>query len=96
MPTTRLLSLISVAAVMLSGCNTALSPVSYEPIPGSITYKGQPRSKLNKVPIGSTFTHEIQVGNGDQYIETYQVRPDRDLTIIRRVFRKEPLFPRER
>ena len=26
------------------------------PVPGSITYSGQPRTKLTKAPVGSTFS----------------------------------------
>lgn len=78
--------------LFLVSCTQTISPIEYPPIPGSITYKGQPRTKLTKVPIGSTFQHEIRVGTGDFYIETYQVQPDRSLKIIRRVFRKERIF----
>jgi hypothetical protein len=89
----RSLALCSIAVLTLAGCNNTLSTIDYQPIPGSITYKGQPRSKLTKVPIGSTFSHEIRLGNGDEYHETYQVQPDRSLKIIRRVLHKERLFP---
>lgn len=86
------LSTMIAVGISLAACTNSLSPIEYAPIPGSITYKGQPKSKLNRVPIGSTFQHEIQVGSGDYYIETYQVQPDRNLKIIRRYLRKERLF----
>lgn len=58
------------------------------PIPGSITYKGQPRSKLTKAPIGSTFDHEFRSQEGLLVHETYMIQPDRSLKIVsRRVFR---------
>lgn len=79
-------------SIALSGCTNTISSAEYPPIPGSVTYKGQPRTKLTKVPIGSTFEHEINLGNGDYYFETYQVQPDRSLKIIRRVLRKERIF----
>jgi hypothetical protein len=54
-----------------------------DPVPGSITYKGQPRTKLTKSPIGSTFPHYFTY-RGDDYAETYRIRPDRSLEIISR------------
>ena len=55
-----------------------------EPIKGSITFQGQPRTKLLKSPIGSTFTHRF--GNHE---ETYRIREDRSLEILsRRTFNK--------
>lgn len=84
---------LTVGTMVLSSCNSSISPVSYEPMPGSITFKGQPGTKLTKVPIGSTFRHEFRHGTGDYYIETYQVQPDRSLKIIRRVHKRERLFP---
>ncbi|WP_320197163.1 hypothetical protein RMR10_008230 [Agrobacterium rosae] len=74
-------------ALVLAGCTTTISPSSYEPIPGSITYNGQPRTKLTKSPIGSTFTHNFRRFD-DRVIETYQIQPDRSLKIIdRRIVR---------
>lgn len=74
-------------ALGLAGCTTAISPYGIEPIPGSITYKGQPRTKLTKSPIGSTFTHNFRRFD-DRVIETYQIQPDRSLKIIdRRIVR---------
>lgn len=79
----------------LAGCTTAISPYSVEPIPGSITYNGQPRTKLTKSPIGSTFTHSFRRFD-DRVIETYQIQPDRSLRIIdRRVVRNWSFLVRD-
>nr|WP_108722635.1 hypothetical protein [Agrobacterium rubi] len=88
-------------AVALAGCTatgfsaTTISSYSLEPIPGSITYRGQPRTKLTKSPIGSTFTHNFRRFD-DRVIETYQIQPDRSLKIIdRRIVRDWSLFGRD-
>ncbi|WP_309770937.1 hypothetical protein [Agrobacterium larrymoorei] len=79
---------VSVLAAALVGCTTGISSVNLEPIPGSITYNGQPRTKLTKSPVGSTFTHNFRRWNGDRVIETYQIQPDRSIKIIdRRIIR---------
>lgn len=77
-----------VSALGLSACST----VSYtgpgiEPIPGSITYNGQPRTKLTKSPIGSTFPHNFIDEYNRQVDETYIIRPDRTLAITHREYR---------
>ncbi len=95
-------ALLSAAlAVALTGCTaggfgvTTISSYSVEPIPGSITYRGQPRTKLTKSPIGSTFTHNFRRFD-DRVIETYQIQPDRSLKIIdRRIVRDWSLFGRD-
>lgn len=66
----------------LAGCTTVTPNV--EPIPGSITYGGQPRTKLTKSPIGSTLSNEFVMGDGRLAIETYRVQPDRSLKLERR------------
>lgn len=68
--------------MMLSSCTTAAGTI--EPIPGSITYGGQPRTKLTKSPIGSTFPHRFIDNRGDSWQETYRVAPDRSLELIAR------------
>lgn len=76
-------TLISTCAILvgLASC----TPYYDEPIPGSITYGGhQPRTKLTKAPIGSTFTNQIMDETGRMAIETYRIEPDRSLTLIRR------------
>lgn len=68
------------AALVLASCTTA----ELEPIPGSITYGGQPRTKLTKSPVGSTFSHTFHDQRGSYWSETYQIQPDRSLKIISR------------
>lgn len=72
-----------VAVASLAAC-TSGSPRAIEPIPGSITYGGQPRTKLTKSPIGSTLSNEFVMGDGRFAIETYRVQPDRSLKLERR------------
>lgn len=77
------LSVLGLAAI-LAGCSVAGGGV-LEPVPGSITYGGQPRTKLTKSPIGSTFSHDFRDrSTGQRYVETYRIRPDRSLEIISR------------
>lgn len=76
----RSLAILTVLA--LTGCTTAAPDV--EPIPGSITYGGQPRTKLTKSPVGSTLSNEFVMGDGRLVIETYRVQPDRSLKLERR------------
>lgn len=66
----------------LAGCSTTAPDV--EPIPGSITYGGQPRTKLTKSPIGSTLSNEFVMEDGRFAVETYRVQPDRSLKLERR------------
>ncbi|WP_092936204.1 hypothetical protein [Rhizobium sp. 9140] len=64
---------------------TACKPSDVQPIPGSITYGGhQPRTKLTKSPIGSTFTNQITDEYGCMAMETYRIEPDRSLKLLRR------------
>ncbi|WP_426230629.1 hypothetical protein [Pararhizobium sp. DWP3-4] len=67
-------------ALAFAACTT----VALEPIPGSITYGGQPRTKLTKSPAGSTFTHTFHDQRGNYWSETYRIQPDRSLEIISR------------
>lgn len=69
------------AAGLLASCTTSSAPV--EPVPGSIIYGGQPRTKLTKAPTGSTFKHRFAYGTG-MAVETYVIEPDRSLKLIRR------------
>lgn len=78
----KMLIAAAVAGALLAGCTTP----QVEPIPGSITYGGQPRTKLTKSPVGSTLTHEFYTGN-QMAIETYVIQPDRSLKLIDRRFR---------
>ncbi|NTJ43164.1 hypothetical protein G6L28_11215 [Agrobacterium larrymoorei] len=77
----RILSLILVATALAS-CATGAA--SLEPIPGSITYGGQPRTKLTKSPVGSTFSHDFRTTDGRLAFETYRIEPDRSLTLLNR------------
>ena len=81
---------LSVATVvlLLAGCTST----ELQPIPGSITYNGQPRTKLTKSPVGSTFTHLFTGDGGEQVYETYQIQPDRSLKIVDRR-RQGSFFP---
>ncbi|RFB88411.1 hypothetical protein B5K11_23190 [Rhizobium leguminosarum bv. trifolii] len=80
-------------AVILTGCTTGESnyaSAGLAPIPGSITYNGQPRTKLTKSPIGSSFPHSFTDQWGRQVEEIYIIRPDRSLLIAERHYR--PVF----
>jgi hypothetical protein len=83
--------LAALCALTLSGCVNA-GASTLEPIPGSITYGGQPRSKLTKSPIGSIFSHEFIDQQGRTVEETYRIGPDRNLLLIERHYRRIPGF----
>ena len=74
--------IVTLGLAVLSGCTAA--GAALEPVPGSITYHGQPRTKLTKSPIGSTFEHRFRDANGHEYIERYRIMPDRSLEITSR------------
>jgi hypothetical protein len=71
------------AAARLAGCSAADAP-ALEPIPGSITYGGQPRTKLTKSPIGSVVHNDFYDQQGQHVYETYILQPDRSLKLVRR------------
>lgn len=75
--------LATLALLLLAG--TALA---VEPIPGSITYGGGPRAKLQRSPIGSTLVHRFHDGS-NEYEERYVVQPDRSLKLISRSRRND-------
>lgn len=81
-------------AALLAGCSStgSSSGPGIEPIPGSITYNGQPRTKLTKAPVGSTFPHEFYNQWGDRVIETYRIQPDRSLKLEDRRVLVEAIF----
>ncbi len=60
------------------------SAFALEPIPGSVTYAGQPAHRLQKAPVGSTFENTFYYG-GQRYTETYMIQPDRSLVITDRI-----------
>jgi hypothetical protein len=70
-----------ISALALAGIST--SAWALEPIPGSITFGGQPTSKLQKAPVGSSVTHDF-FNTGNHYRETYLIQPDRSLKLVRR------------
>ncbi|PDV86441.1 hypothetical protein CO652_21455 [Rhizobium sp. H4] len=78
------------AAALLTGCSSGDSP-ALEPIPGSITYGGQPRTKLTKSPVGSAVYNQFYNDSGQRVEETYILQPDRSLKLVRRVV--GPDFP---
>ena len=83
------------ALLLLSGCE-ATTTVGYspylEPIPGSITYGGQPRTRLTKAPVGSIVPHQFIDQYGRRVYETYVIEPDRSLRLVNRRYRDFPLF----
>ncbi|MBX4926651.1 hypothetical protein [Rhizobium binae] len=89
----RSMGLGLVLAIALTGCTTSsgsYASVGLAPIPGSITYHGQPRTKLTKSPVGSSFPHTFTDQWGRQVEEIYIIRPDRSLLIAERHYR--PVF----
>lgn len=86
----------ALAAIALNACSTTADPElvasdygsNLQPIQGSITYRGQPKSRLTKSPAGSTFEHQFTNRYGNPTIERYRINQDRSLEIIsRRVVR---------
>lgn len=79
-------------AIALTAC-TAVSPDApgLEPIPGSITYGGQPQTRLTKAPVGSPVNHQFRNEFGQRVEERYVIQPDRSLKLVsRRVYRGWP------
>ncbi len=72
-------------ALCLSGCSPTAGVTYPEPIPGSITYGGQPRTKLAKAPVGSFFNHRFTDQFGNLVQETYVIQPDRSLLLMNRI-----------
>lgn len=80
-------------AISLAGCAATGNPSDtasleigpgIQPIPGSITYRGQPRTKLTKSPVGSPVPHEFRNERGERVRETYIIQPDRSLKLVNR------------
>jgi hypothetical protein len=57
--------------------------IAVDPIPGSLTYPTQPKTKLKKAPVGSIVQHSFH-SNGVDYRETYRIQPDRSLKLLNR------------
>lgn len=73
-----------VAIALLGSLAGATAAAAIEPIPGSITYGGQPKTRLQKAPVGSLLFHQFYGQNGNDYRETYRIRPDRGLELLDR------------
>ncbi|KKX30377.1 membrane protein [Rhizobium sp. LC145] len=74
---------VSISLILvLAGCTA--HEAGLEPIPGSITYGGQPRTKLTKAPVGSTVTNRLNDELGRPAEETYIIQPDRSLKLVSR------------
>ncbi|TCQ99446.1 hypothetical protein [Neorhizobium sp. JUb45] len=56
-------------------------------IPGSLIYKGQPVTRLQKAPVGSSFTHDFISSDGGDYEETYVIQSDRTVKLVSRIHR---------
>jgi hypothetical protein len=91
---------LTIAALALAGCTASATTASFslndraglEPIPGSITYRGQTRTRLTRSPIGSTLSHQFNDQYGREVHETYVIEPDRSLKIIDRYVRRERMW----
>ena len=64
------------------------SSVGIQPIPGSITYGGQPMTRLTKSPVGTSINHEFTSGP-NKYAETYVLQSDRSLKLVSRKIRNQ-------
>lgn len=80
----------ALASLSLASCVADTGGPGLEPIPGSITYNGQPRTKLTKAPVGSTLNHYFYGPFGERIQETYVIQPDRSLKIVAR--QKQDIF----
>lgn len=74
--------------LVLSSCSGTSEPL--QPIPGSITYGGQPRTKLTLSPIGSRMQHTFTDQWGRDVVETYILQPDRSLKLVNRIYQTPP------
>jgi hypothetical protein len=82
-------NLFAVLCVLsLIACSQTSEPL--QPIPGSITYGGQPRTKLMLSPIGSRLRHNFVDNLGRDVYETYILQPDRSLKLVSREYATPP------
>ncbi len=72
------------AAALAAGLGACSAIPEIEPIPGSITYGGQPATKPVKAPVGSVIHHQLNDQYGHPAEETYIIEPDRSLRLVRR------------
>jgi hypothetical protein len=82
------LAALFVCAMLLTACDQ--TSAGLEPIPGSITYGGQPTQKLTKSPVGSLLPHIFTDQWGERVRETYIIQPDRSLKLVDRVYLDSP------
>jgi hypothetical protein len=75
------LLVLMLCAPLLAACNTTQS---LQPIPGSITYGGQPHMKLTDSPPGARIRHRFTNQWGEDVYETYILQPDRSLKLVNR------------
>lgn len=76
----RVVAIPLIASLVIALPATAFS---LEPIPGSLIYPTQPKTKLKKAPIGSLMTHQFQ-SDGYTYSETYRIGPNREFQLLSR------------
>ncbi|SFB20100.1 hypothetical protein SAMN03159496_02325 [Rhizobium sp. NFR07] len=69
--------------IAIAALAPAAHAVTIDPIPGSLVYPTQPKTKLRKAPVGSIVQHNFY-SNGVNYNETYRVLPDRRLKLLNR------------
>jgi hypothetical protein len=74
--------------LVLSSCQ---GTQELHPIPGSITYGGQPSQRLTKSPIGSQVPHIFTDRWGRRVEETYILQPDRSLKLVERHYIEPPI-----
>jgi hypothetical protein len=80
---------VLVCILLLAACSQTAEPL--QPVPGSITYGGQPRTKLELSPIGSRLRHHFTDPMGRDVFETYILQPDRSLKLVSREYLTQPL-----
>jgi hypothetical protein len=73
-----------VTAAFAAGLAACAAMPELAPIPGSITYNGQPATKLTKAPVGSVVRNRLKDQYGRPSEETYVIQPDRSLRLVRR------------
>jgi hypothetical protein len=76
---------IAALAALLAECQQT----ELQPIPGSITYGGNPRTKLTLAPIGSQVPNTFTDQWGETVFETYIIQPDRSLKLVSRTIGQE-------
>ncbi|AVA21052.1 hypothetical protein QA648_04615 [Rhizobium sp. CB3171] len=78
----KLLIALLLCGPLLAACTTTNQ--SLQPIPGSITYGGQPHLKLTLSPPGTRLPHHFVNQWGQDVYETYIIQPDRSLKLVSR------------